>query len=96
MKISDPKPIALFDDYLFGKVEGWRAAGKEVLLAIDANENVYHGKFAKRLAEVGVELTSAYSKVHEKKMPTSHSRGTLPIKGFFSSPGIDIEAYFIG
>ena len=65
-KIPNPKPIKLFDEYLFGKIETWRSAGEEFLLGIDANKHIYQSKFAKKLAEVGVELSSAYTRVHKK------------------------------
>ena len=40
---------------------------------INANEDVYKGKFAKVIAKQGVKLKSAYGHVHEKRcrLPTS-------------------------
>ena len=46
----DPHPIKLFDKHLFVLIEEWRLNNKEVVLLIDANEDVYKGKFAKALA----------------------------------------------
>ena len=63
---------------------------------IDANENVYKGKFADAMAEPGVELESAYDRVHEKRMPSSHIRGSKALMGIFVSPGIDCAEAFIG
>ena len=42
----DPHLIKLFDKHLFALIEEWRLNNKEVLLLIDANEDVYKGKFA--------------------------------------------------
>ena len=42
--IQDPNVIQLYDEYLFGLIEKWRADGDKVLLLIDANEDVYHTK----------------------------------------------------
>ena len=95
-KIPNPKPIELFGKYLFDKIVKWRSAGEEVLLGIDANEHIYRSKFAQKLAEIGVELSSAYTRVHNKEMPASHSRGSKPIIAFLATPGVDCKAYFIG
>ena len=43
-----------------------------------------------------MELSSAYTRVHNKEMPASHSRGSKPIMAFLATPGVDCEAYFIG
>ena len=59
--IRDPKPRVLFDKYLFNLIKQWRAGGEKVILAIDANENIYRGKFVDGLNEVGVKLDSAFT-----------------------------------
>ena len=94
--IQDPNVVELYDDYLFGLLQQWRSDGDEVLLLIDANENVYKGRFARRLADKKVNLKSVYTHLHKKKMPFSHITGKQPIMGAFASPGVDSSSYFIG
>ena len=94
--IRKPKVRKLFDEYLFSLLKKWRADGEEVVLAIDANEPVYKGKFADRLADKKVNMVSAYTRVHNEEMPASHMRGSKAIMGLFVSPGVDCLAYFIG
>ena len=50
------------------------------------NKYIYMGPFANYLAKEGVDLEYTYFKVHQQKMPPSHS--SLPIMGIFVSPGI--------
>ena len=94
--LEDPRPIELFDNHLFTLIKECRLNGEEVVLMIDANEDVYKGKFADAIAEPGVELESAYDRVHEKRMPSSHIRGSKALMGIFVSPGIDCAEAFIG
>ena len=91
----DPNVHELFDDYLFSRIEKWQSDGEEVLLAIDTNEPVYKSKFADRLSDPKVNLASVYTRVHEEEMSPSHVSGSEVIMGFFASPGVDCEAYFI-
>ena len=93
--IKEPQPRALFDEYLFGSIKKWRSKGEEIVLVIDANEDVYKGPFAEHLASIGVDMTCAYQKVHKQKMPSSHQSGSLPIMGIFVTPGITCEHSFI-
>lgn len=58
------------------------------------NEDVYKGKFARRLTKKKVRLKSVYSQLHGKKIPGS--RAKKPIMGAFASPGVDFLSYFIG
>ena len=92
--IRNPDVHELYDDYLFSKIEKWLSDGEQVLLGIDANAPVYDSKFADRMAEVNI--SSLYTRVHGKEMPPSHQSGTDAIMGWFGSPGVDCDAYFIG
>ena len=58
--MDDPHPIELFNKHLFALIKECRLNKEEVVLMIDANEDVYKGKFAKAIAKPGVELDSAY------------------------------------
>jgi hypothetical protein len=43
------KPLEIFSSQLITQLMAWRAAGKEVILFIDVNENIYTGPLAKDL-----------------------------------------------
>lgn len=85
-----------FKVYLFAKVKKWRSKGEKIVLAIDENEPVYKGKFANRLADPNINLESAYTCVHNEKMPPSHADGSESIMGLYATPDVDCLAYFIG
>ena len=90
--VPDPKPRKLFDEWLFGRIKEWREEHEEILLLIDANEDIYKGPFADHLAKV--EMECAYFRLHQRKMPPSHS--SLPIMACLVTAGVDVESYFIG
>ena len=94
--MDDPHPIKLFDNHLFALIKECRLNKEEVVPMIDANEDVYKGKLTKSIAKPGVEIASAYDRVHEKMMPSSHIRGSKALMGVYVSPGIDCTEYFIG
>ena len=75
--IEEPHPRALFDEYLFGSIKKWRSKGEEIVLVIDASEDVYKGPFAEHLASIGVNMTCAYQKMHKQKMLHSHQSSSL-------------------
>ena len=87
--MEDPRPIELFDNHLFTLIKECRLNGEEVVLMIDANENVYKGKCADAITKPDIELESAYDRVHKKRMPSSHIRVSKALMGIFVSPGID-------
>ena len=94
--LEDPRPIELFDNHLFTLIKECRLNGEEVVLMIDANEDVYKGKLSDTIAKPGIELESAYDQVHEKQIPSSHSKGSKALMGIFASPGINCAKAFIG
>ena len=89
-----PKLRKLFDEWLFGRINEWQKANKDIMLLINANEDIYKGPFADNLVEDGVEMECAYFRLHQHKIPTS--KATLPIMGCLVAAGVDIESYFIG
>ena len=85
--MEDPRPIDLFDNHLFTLIKECRLNGEVVVLMIDANKEVYKGKFADVIAQPGIELESAYDRVHEKRMPSSHIRGSKALMEIFCLTG---------
>ena len=76
--IDDPHPIELFNKHLFALIKECRLINEQVVLMINANKDVYKRKFAKAIARQGVDLESAYDRVHEERMLSSHVRGSNP------------------
>ena len=94
--IDDPHPIELFNKHLFALIKECRLINEQVVLMINANKDVYKRKFAKAIARQGVDLESAYDRVHEERMPSSHISGSKALMRFFVLSGIDCTKAFIG
>ena len=58
--MDNPHLIELFNKQLFALIKECRLNNEEVVLMIDANKDVYKGKFAKAIAKQGLELEIAY------------------------------------
>ena len=62
---------------------------------IDANQHIYDSKLGRALRS-DLQLADAYFRMYDDHAPNSHHTGTNPIGGIFTSPGINLEAVFIG
>ena len=51
VSMDDPHPLELFVKYLFALIKECRLNNEEVVLMINANEDVYKGKFAEAIAK---------------------------------------------
>ena len=75
--IKEPHPCQLFHKFLFSKIKKWQSKCEELILVIDAKEDVYKGLFAEHLVDIGVEMTCAYKKIHKQRIwyhhPTSQA-----------------------
>ena len=87
--IGDFRPPAdiLIDD-LASLISGWRKDGDEVVLALDANQDVYSGKLARALSVGDADLSCLMEPVLGEQVPNSHFRGTGKISTIFGSPGL--------
>ncbi|EJK63015.1 hypothetical protein THAOC_16352, partial [Thalassiosira oceanica] len=52
-------PEKMFQDDLCAALRTWRSQGERIILLMDANDNVYDGKFTRRLSEEGLDLKEA-------------------------------------
>ena len=84
-------PEAMFWDDLCAALRVWRAQGERLILLMDANDNVYSGKFSTRLAEEGIDLKEAVHAQTEGQGPHTHNRGTEPIDGIWFTPELELE-----
>jgi hypothetical protein len=81
-------PRTLFCEHLLEFIAKCKADGEEVVLYIDANENVYTGQLAKALTNDDFNLREMFQQVTGKQAPASHSSGSRPITGIFATAGI--------
>jgi hypothetical protein len=66
----------------------WRAAGEEVILFIDVNENIYTGPLVKALRGNGLQMEEQTLCLTGKEAPHSHCTGKVAIVGTYATPGI--------
>ncbi len=66
----------------------WCAAGEEVILFIDVNENIYMGPLAKALQGDGLRMEEQTLRLTGKEAPHSHCTGKVAIVGMYATPGI--------
>jgi hypothetical protein len=81
-------PSTVFIDDILTMIARWRKNGEEVILCIDANQDVYRGKLAMRLALPDIQLTCLMEPALSGPVPNSHFRGTGKISTIFGSPGL--------
>jgi hypothetical protein len=66
----------------------WGAAGEEVILFIDVNENIYMGPLAKALRDNGLWMEEQTLHLTGKEAPHSHCTGKVALVGTYATPGI--------
>ena len=88
-------PRKRFDKDLLEELTRWRDEGDELILMMDANQHIYDGKLGRALRS-DLQLADAYFRMYDDHAPNSHHTGTNPIGGIFTSPGLNLEAVFIG
>jgi hypothetical protein len=69
-------------------IRSWRRQGEEVLLCIDANQDVYQGSLATRLSLTDIQLTCMMEPALGEQVPNSHFRGTRKMSTIFGTPGL--------
>jgi hypothetical protein len=87
-------PRTLFCEHLLELIAECKSQGEEVVLYIDANENVYTGRLAKALSTDDFNMKEQYFTVTGKQAPPSHSTGHRPITGLFATAGVRFRNIF--
>ena len=82
-------PSEIFIDDLANQVSIWRTSGDEVIVCVDANQDVYNGALAVRLARPDTDLRCIMEPALGERVPNSHSRGSGKISTIFGSPGLE-------
>ena len=68
----------------------WKAAGEEIILCGDFNENVYTGRFARRLAATDINMKEQCLKCTGDQLPATFVSGNRPIDGVFATAGVEV------
>jgi hypothetical protein len=84
----DPAVILVED--LLDEIARWRSAGFEVILALDANQNVYTGPLATALQDECYGLSCLFQAATGADAPKSHFRGSEPITTILGTGGLTV------
>ena len=83
-----PSTILISD--LLDLISQWISAGDHVILAMDANQDVYSGKLATALSQEPLNMTCLMHRATGERVPNSHLWGTGRISTIFGSPGVRV------
>jgi hypothetical protein len=75
----------VFINQLVTQLRAWQAAGEEVILFIDVNENVYTGPLAKALQGEGLLIEEQTLWSTGKEGPHSHCTWKVAIVGTYAT-----------
>jgi hypothetical protein len=82
------KPREIFSAQLITQLRAWRVAGEEVILFINANNNVFMGPLAKALQGNGLRMEEQTLCLTGKEAPHIHCNGKVAIVGTYATPEI--------
>jgi hypothetical protein len=82
------KPREIFSSQLITQLMAWHAAGEEVILFIDVNENVYMGPLAKALQGNKLRMEEQILRLTGTEAPHSPCTGKVAIVGTYATLGI--------
>jgi hypothetical protein len=82
-KNDDRCPRVLFNLHLADAIRAWLAAGDQLVVALDANEDVRSGTVYQLLLDLG--LAEAIIDQHGLDGPSTFAHGSCPIDGLFVS-----------
>ena len=80
---DDRCPRQIFINDLCKEVEKWLESGDQLVIGIDANEDVRRGELTVKLEQLG--LVDSVTTAHGKQGPPTYNRGSVPIDGLFVS-----------
>ena len=81
-----PSDICLHD--LLSFLRDCRSLGDEIVLCIDANENIYTGRLATELQRAPLNMCCLVKSATGSAIPPTHQRGSQPIDCIAGTPGI--------
>ena len=81
-------PSTIFIEDLLRLIRYWISSGDHVILAMDANQDVYSGKLAQELATEPFNMTCLMQRAMGEMVPNSHFSRKGQISTIFGSPGV--------
>ncbi len=81
-------PTTIFMEDFMSQIKQWSAQGNHILIAIDANQDIYSGRLAIALRQDPLNIQCLMERATGEKVPNSHFRGTGNISTIFGSPGL--------
>lgn len=81
-------PSTIFIEHLLALMATWITNGEHVVLAIDANQDVYSGRLAQSLKEPPFQMTCLMKEATGEPVPNSHFSGHRQISTIFGTKGI--------
>ena len=84
--MRSPSTIFIID--LLSLISKWTSAGNHIILAIDANQDIYSGRFAQELRRDPYNMTCLLHRTMGETVPNSHFSGKGQISTIFGTPGI--------
>ena len=80
---DDRCPRDIFTDDLCKEIVQWLETGDQLIIGLDANEDVRNGSFSARLQQLGLQETIIAQ--HGNEAPATYIRGNTPIDGLYVS-----------
>ena len=80
---DDRCPREIFTDDLCKEIVKWLETGDQLIIGLDANEDVRGGAFTAKLAQLGLQETVIAQ--HGNEAPATYKRGANPIDGLYVS-----------
>ena len=69
----------------------WRTDGKQLILCLDANENIYQGELGRRLTELdGLGMKEVVGEFTARQLGATYFRGSEPIDGVWATGDITV------
>jgi len=81
-------PSTIFIEHLCTQLIEWTAQGYHIILAMDANQDVYTGKLAQKLREEPLNISCLMEGAMGSQVPNSHFSGSKKISTIFGSAGV--------
>ena len=79
----------IYFDQFIAQLLLWKAAGEEIVMMGDFNEDVYLDRFATRFAESDLNLSEQCLATNKQHIPPTFINGSHPIDAVFVTSGID-------
>ena len=80
---EDRCPRDMFTVDLCNEMIQWKESGDQLILGLDANEDIRAGQFSSKMAHLG--MTEAIVHQHGYDAPATYKRGSAPIDGLYVS-----------